>query len=113
MNADSKTRRPLFSIRVYPRLSAANPVFDFFRSLLRNSRKTECCAKQFLIRLKVRSAPFALLRNSLAQGRAGPVRAAKASLLQPCLIQKLGCDLGSLAMTGGPLPRSFRGLTRC
>jgi hypothetical protein len=29
--------------------------------LLRNSRKTECGAKQFLTRLAVRAAPFALL----------------------------------------------------
>ena len=33
-------------------------------ALLRNSRKTECGAKQFLTRLVVRAAPFALLRNS-------------------------------------------------
>jgi len=33
-------------------------------SLLRNSRKTECGAKQFLSGLAVRAAPFALLRNS-------------------------------------------------
>jgi len=31
---------------------------------LRNSRKTQCGAKQFLFRLEVRAAPFALLRNS-------------------------------------------------
>ncbi|MGD1093486.1 MAG: hypothetical protein ABSB35_16045, partial [Bryobacteraceae bacterium] len=31
--------------------------------LLRNSRKTECGAKQFLTRLVVRAAPFALLRD--------------------------------------------------
>jgi hypothetical protein len=35
--------------------------------LLRNTRKTECGAKQFLIPLAVRTAPFALLRNSPAQ----------------------------------------------
>ena len=33
-------------------------------ALLRNSRKTECGAKQFLACLVVRAAPFALLRNS-------------------------------------------------
>jgi len=32
--------------------------------LLRNSRKTECGAKQFLTRLAVRAAPFALLRDT-------------------------------------------------
>jgi len=32
--------------------------------LLSNSRKTECGAKQFLIRLEVRVAPFALLSSS-------------------------------------------------
>jgi len=36
-------------------------------ALLRNTRKTECGAKQFLIPLEVRAAPFALLRNSPAQ----------------------------------------------
>ena len=35
------------------------------RSLLRNSRKTECGAKQFLASLVVRAAPFALLIASL------------------------------------------------
>ena len=30
-------------------------------ALLRHSRKTECGAKQFLVRLEVRAAPFALL----------------------------------------------------
>jgi hypothetical protein len=37
MNADErgyKTPKPLFSICVHPLLSAANPIFDFFRSLL-------------------------------------------------------------------------------
>ncbi len=32
-------------------------------ALLRNTRKTECGANLFLIRLKVRAAPFALLRK--------------------------------------------------
>jgi hypothetical protein len=31
--------------------------------LLRNTRKTERGASEFLIRLEVRAAPFALLRN--------------------------------------------------
>jgi len=31
-------------------------------NLLRSTRKTECGAKQFLTRLEVRAAPFALLR---------------------------------------------------
>jgi hypothetical protein len=31
---------------------------------LRNKRKTECGARQFLIRVEVRAAPFALLRNT-------------------------------------------------
>jgi len=35
MNADSKTPKLLFSICVHQRLSAANPVFDFFGSLLK------------------------------------------------------------------------------
>src|ERR1700677_3154809 len=34
MNADSKTREPLFPISVYPRSSAAKPVFDFIRDLI-------------------------------------------------------------------------------
>jgi hypothetical protein len=34
------------------------------RLLLRTSRKTERGARQFLIRLEVRAAPFALLRTS-------------------------------------------------
>jgi len=34
MNADTKTPKPLFSICVHPRLSAANLVVDFFSSLL-------------------------------------------------------------------------------
>jgi hypothetical protein len=40
MNADSKTQKPLFSICAYPRLSAANPVFDFFRGLLDPKRRS-------------------------------------------------------------------------
>jgi hypothetical protein len=32
-------------------------------ALLKNPRKTECGAKQFLTRLAVRAAPFALLRT--------------------------------------------------
>ena len=34
------------------------------RYLLRNTRKTERGASEFLIRLEVRAAPFALLRNT-------------------------------------------------
>jgi hypothetical protein len=34
MNADRKMPKPLSSICVHRRLSAANPVFDFFSSLL-------------------------------------------------------------------------------
>jgi len=34
------------------------------RALLSNSRKTECGAKQFLISLAVRAAPFALLSKA-------------------------------------------------
>jgi ribonucleotide monophosphatase NagD (HAD superfamily) len=43
-------------------------------ALLRNSRKTECGAKQFLAHFGVRAAPFALLSN-------GPQRSAEALLL--------------------------------
>jgi hypothetical protein len=43
-------------------------------ALLRNSRKTERGAGQFLVRLAVRAAPFALLRNFAQNGvRRGPV----------------------------------------
>jgi hypothetical protein len=38
------------------------------RRLLRNSRKTERGAKQFLTHLAVRAAPFALLSNSPQNG---------------------------------------------
>jgi len=49
-------------------------VFKFVVALLRNSRKTECGAGQFLVRLAVRAAPFALLRNFAQNGaRRGPV----------------------------------------
>jgi hypothetical protein len=39
-------------------------MFYVLDPLLRKSRKTECGAKQFLNRLAVRAAPFALLRKS-------------------------------------------------
>ena len=40
-----------------------------FALLLRNSRKTECGAKQFLVRLEVRAAPFAFLRSLIWESR--------------------------------------------
>ena len=46
------------SFQVWPRHVGA--------PLLRNTRKTERGAKQFLDRLAVRAAPFALLRNRYA-----------------------------------------------
>jgi integrase len=52
--------------------------------LLRNSRKTECGAKQFPMRLAVRAAPFALLSADLAAG----IRRVKG-------LKKLGVRLGN------------------
>ena len=45
-------------------LQHAPLVLVFVVALLRNSRKTERAAGQFLVPFKVRAAPFALLRNS-------------------------------------------------
>jgi hypothetical protein len=64
--------------------------------LLRNTRKTERGAKQFLIPLEVRAAPFALLRNTRKTERGTgvlltdlEVRAAPFALLR-----NLYCDAG-------------------
>ena len=43
---------------------------EFGGALLRNTRKTECGAKVFLVCMLVRAAPFALLRQRIVCGRA-------------------------------------------
>jgi len=54
---------PKFNRIVTQRETQVNPT-----SLLRNSRKTERGAKQFLTRTVVRAAPFALLSNRPQNG---------------------------------------------
>ncbi len=77
-------------------------------SLLRNTRKTERGAKQFLARFVVRAAPFALLRNTRKTERGAKqflacfvVRAAPFALLKFLLVSAVGTMLAGSASAQG------------
>jgi len=73
------------------------------RRLLRNSRKTEHGAKQFLISLAVRAAPFALLIASLSGIACVSALVLATALLRPALLGQTQQQQYDLMITGGKI----------